>query len=167
MKKIEILFLDVDGTLTQGDITYTQGGEEIKTFNIKDGLGLSVWNKNLGRKSVIISGRECELVRRRAGELGVFATYLGISDKGKIINEVLASLNLKPTQAACIGDDLNDLSMFRILKNSYAPKDCASGIKNEVKTLLSKNGGKGAVREMIEDILRKEGGSSELKKHFN
>lgn len=166
MTKIELLLLDVDGTLTQGDVTYTQNGEEIKSFNIKDGLALYVWNVKLARKSAVITGRECEIVKKRAEELGVEFIYTGVSDKGAVVKEILATLNLEIDQVACIGDDLNDLPMFRLIKHSYAPKDCADDIRKEAKVVLSKKGGKGAVREMIEDILRKEG-KDELKKYFS
>lgn len=166
MTKIELLLLDVDGTLTQGDVTYTQNGEEIKSFNIKDGLALYVWNVKLARKSAVITGRECEIVKKRAEELGIEFIYTGVSDKGAVAKEILAKLNLGVDKTACIGDDLNDLPLFRLVEHSYAPKDCADDIRKEAKVVLSKKGGKGAVREMIEDILRKEG-KDELKKYFS
>ena len=109
MKKIQLLLLDVDGTLTTGEVTYTQNGEELKSFNIKDGLALSVWNKQLGRKSAIITGRESSIVQRRAKELGIEFVYMGVSDKGAVVQELLAKLNLASDEVACIGDDLNDL----------------------------------------------------------
>lgn len=156
MKKIQLLLLDVDGTLTTGEVTYTQNGEELKSFNIKDGLALSVWNKQLGRKSAIITGRESSIVQRRAKELGIEFVYMGVSDKGAVIQELLAKLNLASDEVACIGDDLNDLPMFMRIKQSYAPKDSAKEIKAIAKNVLQKKGGKGAVREMIEDILARE-----------
>lgn len=156
MKNIQLLLLDVDGTLTTGEVTYTQNGEELKSFNTKDGLALSVWNKQLGRKSAIITGRESSIVERRAKELGVEFVYMGVSDKGAVVQELLVKLNLANDEVACIGDDLNDLPMFVRIKQSYAPKDSAKEIKAVAKNVLKKKGGKGAVREMIEDILAKE-----------
>ena len=156
MKTIQLLLLDVDGTLTTGEVTYTQNGEELKSFNIKDGLALSVWNKQLGRKSAIITGRESSIVQRRAKELGIEFVYMGVSDKGAVVQELLAKLNLASDEVACIGDDLNDLPMFMRIKQSYAPKDSAKEIKAIAKNKKKKKGGKGAVREMIEDILARE-----------
>ena len=165
MKKIQLLLLDVDGTLTTGEITYTQSGEEIKSFNIKDGLALSVWNKQLGRKSAIITGRESLIVQKRAQELGITHIYMGVSDKGAVVRELLSKLGLRDSQVACIGDDLNDLPMFRVLKHTYAPKDSAKEIQAIAKVVLRKKGGKGAVREMIEDILARESADKSSKEH--
>ncbi len=165
MKKIQLLLLDVDGTLTTGEITYTQSGEEIKSFNIKDGLALSVWNKQLGRKSAIITGRESLIVQKRAQELGITHIYMGVSDKGAVVREILSKLGLRDSQVACIGDDLNDLPMFRALKHTYAPKDSAKEIQAIAKVVLRKKGGKGAVREMIEDILARESAGKSSKEH--
>ena len=161
---IKLLFIDVDGTLTNGEVIYTQSGEEIKKFNIKDGLALSVWNNQLGRKSAIITGRECEIIKKRASELGIQYVYMGVRDKGAVVREILKLDKIKASQCACIGDDVNDLPMFRLIEQSYAPKDCASGVKNHAKKILKSKGGKGAVREMIEHILHRE--NDELTKHF-
>ncbi|WP_394998071.1 KdsC family phosphatase [uncultured Helicobacter sp.] len=173
MKKIQLLLLDVDGTLTTGEITYTQSGEEIKSFHIRDGLALSVWNKQLGRKSAIITGRDSLIVQKRAQELGIEHIYMGVSDKGAVVREILNKLGLESDEVACIGDDLNDLPMFKCIKHTYAPKDGAKEIKALAKVVLGKKGGKGAVREMIEDILAKESqgkrnkdNRDELKKYF-
>ena len=81
---------------------------------------------------------------------------MGVSDKGAVVQELLAKLNLASDEVACIGDDLNDLPMFMRIKQSYAPKDSAKEIKAIAKNVLQKKGGKGAVREMIEDILARE-----------
>lgn len=180
MKPIQLLLLDVDGTLTKGEVTYTQSGEELKSFHIKDGLALSVWNKQLKRKSAIITGRDSVIVQRRAQELGVEHIYMGVSDKGAVVRELLAKLGLVSDEVACIGDDLNDLPMFKCIKQSYAPKDSAKEIKAMAKVVLKKKGGKGAVREMIEDILARESrargkhkdakhkeSGNELKKYFS
>ncbi len=156
MKKTKLLFIDVDGTLTRGDVIYTQSGEEIKKFNIKDGLALNVWNNKLGRMSAIVTGRECEIVKKRATELGIHYVYMGVSDKGAVVREILTKSGVSARECACIGDDVNDLPMFTLIAQSYAPKDCANGVKNRVKYILKTKGGKGAVREMIEHILHKE-----------
>lgn len=166
MKKTKLLFIDVDGTLTRGDVIYTQSGEEIKKFNIKDGLALSVWNNKLGRISAIVTGRECEIVKKRASELGIQYVYMGVRDKGIVVREILKKSGVQTKECACIGDDVNDLPMFKLIAQSYAPKDCASGVRHRVKKILKSKGGKGAVREMIEDILHKEK-DNELAKYFS
>lgn len=166
MKKTKLLFIDVDGTLTRGEVIYTQSGEEIKKFNIKDGLALSVWNNKMGRISAIVTGRECEIVKKRAAELGIHYVYMGVKDKGAVVREILTKNALQAKECACIGDDINDLPMFKLIAQSYAPKDCANGIKHRVKYILRSKGGKGAVREMIENILQREKDNA-LTKYFS
>lgn len=153
---IKLLVFDVDGTLSDGRVYYSQSGEEMKSFNIKDGLAISVWNRKLKRQSAIITGRKSAIVQNRAQELGIAHIYMGVSDKAQKIQELLQELNLKPSEVACIGDDLNDLGMFKICK-AYMPKDGAKALKKYAFKILKHKGGKGAVREMIEDVLRING----------
>ncbi len=152
---IELLLLDVDGTLTDGKIYYSNQNEEIKAFNIKDGLALRVWKK-LGRKSAIITGRQSMIVQKRAEELGIDFVFMGVENKGDVVLQLKKDLNLTQGQIASIGDDLNDLSMFNQSGLSFSPRDGAKQILNEVSYVLEKNGGEGAVREMIEMILKQE-----------
>lgn len=152
---IELLLLDVDGTLTDGKIYYSDSGEEIKVFNIKDGLALRIWKK-IGRKSAIITGRISSLVEKRAKELGVDFVFMGIENKGEIAKRLRKELALQIEEIASIGDDLNDLSMFAQSGLSFAPKDGAKQILNRVDCVLETCGGDGAVREMIEKILERE-----------
>ncbi len=152
---IELIVLDVDGTLTDGSITYSEKGDEIKSFNVKDGLAINSWIK-LGRKAVIITGRYSNVARRRAKELGIEQFYEGVDDKDAALTEVLKSFGLSYENVAIIGDDFNDISMLEKAKISFAPNDAVAYIKELVDVKLEKNGGKGAVREMIEYLLKHE-----------
>ncbi|VAY87354.1 3-deoxy-D-manno-octulosonate 8-phosphate phosphatase [hydrothermal vent metagenome] len=151
---IELIILDVDGTLTDGKIIYTSKGDELKNFDVKDGLMLTSWTKKLGKKAAIITGRTSNLVERRAKDLGITYLYQGVDKKCDIIDEILKKENLKWNQTAIIGDDLNDLTMLKKAGISFAPNNASLYIKNVVNIVCNNNGGDGAVRQMIEHILK-------------
>lgn len=158
---IKLLLLDVDGTMTDGKITYSSSGEEYKSFCVKDGLAIASWIK-LGGKVAIITGRESKIVTKRAKELGIEFCYQGIKNKKAQVEEILNSTNLTWDSVASIGDDLNDLPMIELSKLSFAPNNASAFVKNRVDIILKSNGGSGAVREMIELILEKEDRVEEL-----
>lgn len=152
---VKMIVLDVDGTLTNGNISlYQQDKEvyEIKSFNIKDGLGIVKWISQ-GGLVAIISGRPCKLTQTRFSALGVKEIFLGVDDKLSVLKDIATRYNLKPKNIACIGDDENDLEMFSFCKYKFAPLDCVKSLRSKAK-ILSKRGGKGAVREMIEILLK-------------
>lgn len=150
-----MIVLDVDGTLTDGKIYYTNSGDEIKAFNIKDGLMVASWNR-LGKKSAIITGRVSKIVERRAKELGITYIIQGERDKSKILKEIAERENLNFSQIAVIGDDMNDFAMLKLTDYSFAPVDANPYIYDFVNYPLTKKGGEGAVAEMIEIILKEE-----------
>ena len=152
---IELIVLDVDGTLTDGKIFYTENEDEIKAFNIKDGLMVASWNK-LGKKSAIITGRVSKIVQRRAKELGITYVIQGERNKSKALKDISQKENLEFSQIAVIGDDLNDLSMMKLVNKTFAPVDANPYIYDFVSNPLTKKGGEGAVAEMIEIILKEE-----------
>lgn len=162
---IELLCIDVDGTMSDGALHYGINNGEVreiaKSFNVKDGLALAYWN-HIGRKVAIITGRRSEIVESRVRELGISLVFMGIKDKGACVRELKAKLGLDSTSCAAIGDDMNDISMFKEVSLSFAPKDCVNGIRNITDIILSSDGGKGAVREAIEIILKKEGNYEEF-----
>ncbi len=158
---IELIVLDVDGCLTNGSITYTQNGDELKSFNVKDGLAIATWIK-MGKKVAIITGRKSNIVQIRANELGIQYLYQGIKNKKEKLQEILTEEKLDYSQVASIGDDLNDYLMLKSSEISFTPKDGIDDLKDIVNIILTKNGGNGAVREMIEYIIQKDG----LKQQF-
>lgn len=167
---IELLCLDVDGTMNDGTLHYCIGDngevkETIKSFNVKDGLALAYW-QHIGRKAAIITGRKNMIVESRAKELGIELVFMGVRDKGSCIRDIKTKLKIDSASCAAIGDDMNDISMFKEVLLSFAPNDCASGIKNIANIILSSNGGKGAVREAIEIILKQEGLYEEFIKYW-
>lgn len=153
---IELIVLDVDGTMTDSHITYSEDGDEIKSFNVKDGLAIASWRK-LGKQVAIITGRSSSIVARRAKELRIEHFYQGVHNKKEVLEELLQKLNLTMENVAAIGDDLNDLQMLRSAKISFVPRDASAYVDKVATVILSKRGGDGAVREMIEHLIIKEG----------
>ena len=156
---IKLIVLDVDGCLSDGKIIYSSDSSEIKAFSVKDGLGISSWIK-LGNEVAIITGRKSEIVARRSKELGIKHLFQGIKDKDRVLQELLDSLGLEFAEVGAIGDDLNDFNMLSLAGKSFTPNDGVKEIKSIVGTILSKDGGDGAVREMI-DILVDENSQRE------
>jgi 3-deoxy-D-manno-octulosonate 8-phosphate phosphatase (KDO 8-P phosphatase) len=152
---IELIVLDVDGTMTSGEITYTQNGDEVKSFCVKDGLAISSWIR-LGKRVAIITGRESKIVERRAKELGITHLYQGIHNKREILDNILDELNLTMQNVASIGDDLNDFKILKSSKISFVPNNASIYVKRIANITLSQNGGEGAVRGMIEELIKLE-----------
>jgi 3-deoxy-D-manno-octulosonate 8-phosphate phosphatase (KDO 8-P phosphatase) len=148
--------LDVDGTMTDNQITYSENGDEIKSFNVKDGLAIVSWIR-LGRKVAIITGRRSKIVERRAKELRIEHFYQGCSDKLSQLRELLEKLDLTMDSVAAIGDDLNDYQMLKEAKISFVPNDATVYLDKIATVILTNKGGDGAVREMIEYLINKEG----------
>lgn len=153
---IELIVLDVDGTMTDSRISYSANGDEIKSFNVKDGLAIASWRK-LGKQVAIITGRKSDIVARRAKELNIEHFYQGIENKKEVLEELLLKLDLTMESVATIGDDLNDLQMIKASKISFVPRDASIYVEREATVILTKKGGDGAVREMIEYLIIKEG----------
>ncbi len=153
---IDLLVLDVDGCMTDGDIIYTTKGDELKHFNVKDGFAIVQWRR-LGKKVAIITGRDSGVVERRAKELCVDYLVQGVKRKEEALRKIAQSCSVKMENIAAIGDDLNDFRLLKSVGISFAPADGVEYIKRSVDVVLTKGGGKGAVREMIEYLLEKEG----------
>lgn len=149
---IKLIVLDVDGCLTDGGLIYSADAIESKTFNVKDGLGISSWVK-MGNQVAIITGRNSTIVQKRAEELGIQHIYQGIKDKDRVLKELVASLGINFYEVGAIGDDLNDYNMLSMVGRSFTPKNGVKEIRNIVNKVLSFNGGDGAVREMIDTLV--------------
>jgi 3-deoxy-D-manno-octulosonate 8-phosphate phosphatase (KDO 8-P phosphatase) len=149
---IKLIVLDVDGCLSDGKIIYSEDMIESKAFNIKDGLGISTWVK-IGNEVAIITGRNSKIVQRRAEELGVQHLFQGIKDKDRVLKELVSSLGINFDNVAVIGDDLNDFKMLNLAGRSFTPKNGVKEIQDIVDVVLSRDGGDGAVREMIDSLV--------------
>ncbi len=148
----KLLVSDVDGVMTDGSIIYSSNGSELKAFNIKDGLGIRLAGL-IGLKVVILTGRKSEAVHRRAAELGIDVIQ-GQSDKSISMQEIAEKYNLSYDEIAYIGDDLNDLPAMHLAGYVFAPADSVSEIIALANCVTELKGGRGAVREAIEKILK-------------
>ncbi len=153
---IDLLVLDVDGCMTDGKIVYTNSGDELKAFNVKDGFAIVAW-KRLGKKLAIITGRTSKVVEIRAKELGVDYLYQKVKRKDEKIKELSQESSIPLSSIAAIGDDLNDYRLLKKVGLSFVPADAVEEVKGIADVVLSKKGGEGAVREMIEYLLKREG----------
>lgn len=153
---IRMLLLDVDGTLTSGSLAYT-GREQITvTFDIKDGLGIKL-AQQAGIDVRILSGRASHALERRAAELGIDRLVTRRSDKSNAFREILEEGDLEAREIAYVGDDLPDLPVMLRCGLAFAPRDAVEEVRQGAHRVLSKEGGRGCVREAIEIILRARG----------
>ena len=155
-KKIKLLLLDVDGVLTDGRLYYGNSGEEMKAFNIQDGLGIKLLHR--GDIQVgIITGRVSALLQRRADELSINPVVQGREDKLTALNELLQTLDVQMDEIAFMGDDLPDLAVIRRVGLGITPANGSSTLAQQAHWQTSKQGGQGAVREASEMILEAHG----------
>lgn len=152
---IKLIVLDVDGTLTDGKLYISNNGDEMKAFNVKDGLGITQ-AISLGKEVAIITGKTSLLVEKRSKELGIKEIHQGIKDKVGVLNSILEKYNIDYSNVAYMGDDLIDLAVMKKCKLTGCPKDSVDEILNISNFISTKNGGDGAVREFIEYILKSE-----------
>ncbi|MBC8175908.1 MAG: HAD-IIIA family hydrolase [Deltaproteobacteria bacterium] len=153
---IKLLILDVDGVLTDGRITLNERGEEVKSFDVKDGLGLKML-MSTGVEVVIITGRKSMVVEHRAKELGIDEVWQGIKDKRALSRKIIEEKGLEKNEVCCIGDDLPDLAMFMEAGLRIAVADGVEEVREEADFVTKKKGGCGAVREACEWILKSKG----------
>lgn len=153
-KAIKLLLLDVDGVLTDGRIIYDNDGGEYKAFDVKDGHGLKLIQR-AGIQVGIITGRESEVVARRAAELGIEILYQGAKVKLDPFHEILSQLGLEPKEVAYVGDDVVDLPVMNKVGFSATVADGVDDIKPYVDYVAERCGGRGAVREICDYLLKK------------
>jgi len=161
LEKIRLLLLDVDGVMTDGRIIYDDRGGETKAFDVKDGHGLKLLQR-AGVRVGIITGRSSEVVNIRARELGIDIVYQGAKDKLLPFQEILQTLRLAADEVAYMGDDLPDLPVLRRAGWAVAPADAVEEVKPYVHYVTRRGGGRGAVREVCELLLRESGRWDEL-----
>ncbi|MGO8670727.1 MAG: KdsC family phosphatase [Capsulimonadaceae bacterium] len=158
--RIRMIVLDVDGTLTDGAVTYDDGGGETKTFHIADGLGI-VMAIAAGLRIAVITGRRSEIVRRRMAELGVDNVVQAAGDKGETLRRLRQGHGLSRDEVSYVGDDINDLPAFDEAGLCIAVANASEPVLRRADFVTAKSGGHGAVREAIDTILRAQGRSEE------
>lgn len=151
-KKIKMIVLDVDGTLTNGSIYYNSNGDEIKQFNVKDGLAVKV-ALAAGLDVAIITGRKSVMVEKRALELNISHLYTGVQRKLSTLDQLLMETDVHYDEVYYIGDDLNDLQCMERVGLKGCPSDADERIKEVCEIVADKPGGHGAVRDCIQKLL--------------
>lgn len=156
LKKIKMILFDVDGVLTDGSITYTNDGKETKSFNIQDGMGVTLARK-CGLITGIITGRLSNMVSQRAKELNIDTISQGSFNKLGPYLEILKKYNLKDEEVCYIGDDIVDMAILNRVGFSAAVANAREDVKAVCDYITVAKGGHGAVREVIDLILKRQG----------
>jgi len=153
---IRMLLLDVDGVLTDGSITYTDTGEQIKSFNAKDGLGIRLL-MDAGVNVGIVTARVSGALRHRCDNLGITLVFDGTSDKAQALASISASTQISLAHIAFMGDDLIDLPAMTRAGFAVTVADAPAEVKTRAHMITDRPGGKGAVRQVCEAILKAKG----------
>lgn len=154
--KIELILSDVDGVMSDGGIHILDDGQQIMKFHIRDGMGVRLWRET-GRRFGIVTGRKLESIRRRAADLWLDIVRLGIDDKLPEVDALAAELGLTREQVCYIGDDLLDLATIKAVGMGVAVADAVEDVRRGATYVTSVRGGQGAVREVVELILKNTG----------
>lgn len=165
MQAIQLILSDVDGVLTDGGITFDNQGIEMKKFHVRDGLGIKLWQRT-GHRFGIITARTSHIVKMRMTELGVDLIRQGSEDKLSVAVELMNDLELSPGEVCYIGDDLPDLRLLRHVGLAASVADGSAEVRAAAQIVTKSPGGQGAVRELIETILKVQGQWAELVKSF-
>jgi 3-deoxy-D-manno-octulosonate 8-phosphate phosphatase (KDO 8-P phosphatase) len=151
-----LLICDVDGVLTDGRVIFDAAGVESKEFHVRDGAGLKYWIR-AGHQAALLTGRESTVVARRAAELGITLVEQGALDKLPALGRLLAAAGCTAAEAAYVGDDLPDLPAMRAVGFSAAVADATEEVLEAADYVTTARGGAGAVREVVELILKAQG----------
>jgi N-acylneuraminate cytidylyltransferase len=152
MKNIKLLAMDVDGVLTDAGMYYSENGDELKRFNTRDGMGISLLQRE-GVIIAIITGENTEIIERRSKKLNIKEVFQGVKDKKEIIISLCGKYNIEREEVAYIGDDINDLEVIKFVGLGATVADGMKVVKEHSKYVTSLKGGEGAVREFCEYIL--------------
>ena len=161
MQSIELILSDVDGVMTDGGITYDNQGIETKTFHVRDGMGIKLWQKT-GHRFGVITARSSHIVKLRMEELGVDYIRQGSEQKLNAAQQIITELELQPDNVCYIGDDLTDVALMKAVGMSVSVADAAEDVKKMADYVTKSAGGTGAIRELIEMILKSQKRWNEL-----
>jgi 3-deoxy-D-manno-octulosonate 8-phosphate phosphatase (KDO 8-P phosphatase) len=163
--RVTTLILDVDGVLSDGRIIYDEDGDELKCFDVQDGSGLSLWHR-VGLRSAIITARRAKLITRRAKEMGVNFLAQKALQKLPVYEDVLKRFRVSSEQVCAVGDDLMDLPILRRVGLAVTVPNGVEEVKAVSHYVTSRAGGRGAVREVVELILKAKGLWDEVLKPY-
>jgi 3-deoxy-D-manno-octulosonate 8-phosphate phosphatase (KDO 8-P phosphatase) len=153
-RRVKLVLTDCDGVLTDGGVYYSERGEELKRFNIRDGMGVERLRNLAGIETGIVTGENSPSVAQRAKKLGIAECHLGSKDKAATVQAILERRKLRAEEVAYLGDDVNDLPAFAIVGLTSSPSDAFEAVKTVANLVLEKPGGQGAFREFAEIVLQ-------------
>lgn len=163
--QIRLVVLDVDGVLTDGRIIYTDAGEEIKCFHVRDGHGIRMLQR-AGIQVAVITGRESPVVAHRTRNLQIAHVFQGVHNKLAVLQALQTELAVTPAATAVVGDDLVDLGMMQTAGLAVAVADAPWEVRQRAHYVTSVPGGRGAVRELVDLLLQIQGHWPELLHHY-
>ena len=149
---VRLVAMDVDGVLTDGGIWYTEQGDELKRFDVRDGQGL-VLLRDAGVITAVVTRRHSQIVERRARELGIAEVHQDVADKGAVVKGILARHGVSPAHACYVGDDVGDLPAMAAVDVPVAVADAVPAVTRAAVYVTRATGGRGAIRELCELIL--------------
>jgi 3-deoxy-D-manno-octulosonate 8-phosphate phosphatase (KDO 8-P phosphatase) len=154
VRRLKLVLTDCDGVLTDGGVYYSDRGEELKRFSIRDGMGVERLRELAGIETGIVTGEFSQSIVRRAEKLAIHECHLGSRDKAATVRAILERRNLGFNEVAYLGDDVNDLPVFSNIGLAACPSDAFESVKSVAHVILGRPGGHGAFREFAEIILR-------------
>ena len=154
-KRVKLLILDIDGVMTDGRLIYSVYGDELKFFDVQDGFGITLLNR-AGIKSVIITAKKSRIVKLRARDMRISKAYQGYLDKLIAFDRALKKFRVKPEEVCFIGDDLIDVPILKRVGFAVAVPNAVEEVKQAAHHITSKTGGRGAVREICDLILKSQ-----------
>ena len=161
MQGVRIILSDVDGVMTTGGISYDNQGVESKTFHVRDGMGIKLWQRS-GHKFGVITARSSHIVKLRMDELNVDIVRQGAENKRDIANTIMSEMELQPEQVCYIGDDLTDMALISSVGLGVSVADGAEEVRKAADFVTKSAGGRGAIRELVEAILKSQNRWQEL-----
>lgn len=150
---IKLLLTDSDGVLTDSGVYYSDSGEELKRFSIRDGMGVQRLKELVGVETGIVTGENSGSVRKRAEKLNISELHLGVKDKKTLVEQIIETRNISPENVAFIGDDANDIEVLQMVGLSACPSDALANVKRVCHIICENRGGNGAFREFAEIII--------------
>jgi 3-deoxy-D-manno-octulosonate 8-phosphate phosphatase (KDO 8-P phosphatase) len=164
-KKVKLLIVDVDGVLTDGRIIYSDSGDQLKFFDVTDGMGLALFSR-AGLKSAILTAKGSRLVSRRSKDMHVDKVYQNAHRKLEVFKKILSDFSVTPEEVCFIGDDVVDVPVLKKVGLAVSVPNAVPEVKNEAHYITKRKGGRGAVREIIDIILKSQGKWDEVMRRY-
>lgn len=165
LSRVKIVLVDVDGVMTDGRIVFGNYGDELKFFDVQDGFGL-VMLRRAGFKTIMISAKKSRINQKRAKEVRITKIYQNVFDKLKVYEKILRKYRAEDAEVCYIGDDLIDIPVLRRAGFAVAVKNAVQEVQERAHYVTQKSGGRGAVREIADMILKNQGKWDEVTKRY-